>query len=219
MADASRTNTGPLAAVEKKTLIWLAERMPAWVNSDHLTSLGLLSMLCVGLSYWYARENEIGLALAVVFLTLNWLGDSLDGTLARVRGRLRPRYGFYVDHVCDCFGATFLLVGLGLSGYMSMFIALPLLVVYLLISCETYLATYSLRTFKMSHFGFGPTELRILLALGTVWVWFWPEALIGGTFYRVFDLGGAVAIAALTVVVIRSTIRNTIRLYREERLP
>ena len=90
--EAERVNDGILAVIEKKTLIWLAERMPARVNSDHLTTLGFLSLAAVGLSYWYARYSKIGLALAIVFFVLNWFGDSLDGTLARVRNRQRPRY-------------------------------------------------------------------------------------------------------------------------------
>src|ERR1035438_6787747 len=95
---AIRVNTSVLAAVEKRTLIWIAGRLPAWVNSDHLTTLGFLSLAATGLLYWRAQTNREALALAVVFLALNWFGDSLDGTLARVRNCQRPRYGFYVDH-------------------------------------------------------------------------------------------------------------------------
>ena len=105
---AERSNGSLLAALEKRTLIWLAERLPAWVNSDHLTALGFLSLVGVGLSYWYSRYSRAGLVLAVVFFVLNWFGDSLDGTLARVRQQQRPRYGFYVDHVLDACGSVFI---------------------------------------------------------------------------------------------------------------
>ena len=47
---------------------------------------------------------------------LNWFGDSMDGTLARVRGQQRPRYGFYVDHVVDVLGAVAMMVGMACSG-------------------------------------------------------------------------------------------------------
>ena len=117
--DSQRAQASFLAPVEKKCLIWLAQRTPPWIGSDHLTALGLVSLLGAGLSYWYAYWHRCGLAMVIVCLCLNWLGDSLDGTLARVRNRLRPRYGFYVDHIVDAFGTFFLLGGMGLSGYMS----------------------------------------------------------------------------------------------------
>jgi hypothetical protein len=94
--EAGRAQVSFLAPVEKKCLIWMAGRTPRWVNSDHLTALGLAAMLGAGLSYWYARWNSAGLWLVILCLAVNWLGDSLDGTLARVRNRQRPRYGFYV---------------------------------------------------------------------------------------------------------------------------
>src|SRR5579871_2706900 len=116
---AERTQTSVLSAIEKRALNWLAERMPAWVNSDHLTALGFLSLAGVGFSYWYAHRSREGLILAIVFLTFNWFGDSLDGTLARFRRQERPRYGFYVDHILDACGSVFVFGGLALSGYMS----------------------------------------------------------------------------------------------------
>src|SRR6185369_4737790 len=113
--EAGRSLTSILAPLEKRTLLWLAARLPLWVNSDHLTALALAAMLLAGLSYWLARVSAAGLLLVVVCLAVNWFGDSLDGTLARVRQHQRPRYGFYVDHVVDAAGAACLLGGLGLS--------------------------------------------------------------------------------------------------------
>ena len=113
-----------LATIEKKTLIWLAQRMPAWVNSDHLTLLGFVAMFAAGLCYWAASCDRADLIAVIVALAVNWFGDSLDGTLARVRNRLRPRYGFYVDHITDAIGTFFLMGGLALSSYMSPYIAL-----------------------------------------------------------------------------------------------
>src|SRR5713101_5268114 len=107
--DARRDLTSVLAPLEKRCLIWLAQAMPPWVNSDHLTGLALAAMVAAGLSYWLASVTPLGLLLVIVSLAVNWFGDSLDGTLARVRQHQRPRYGFYVDHVVDVFGAAFLL--------------------------------------------------------------------------------------------------------------
>ena len=115
---------GFLAVPEKKALLWLASKTPSRINSDHLTLLGLFSMLAAGASYWAASRNKFALILVVISLAANWLGDSLDGTLARYRNCQRPRYGYYVDHVIDLFGTAALLSGLALSGYMNHLIAL-----------------------------------------------------------------------------------------------
>ncbi|HOT00670.1 MAG TPA: CDP-alcohol phosphatidyltransferase family protein, partial [Acidobacteriota bacterium] len=132
--DAQRSQQSFLAPLEKRVLVWMAERLPAWINPDHLTGLGFLAMLGVGLSYWYASQSRLGLMLASVWLVVNWFGDSLDGTVARVRNQLRPRYGFYVDHICDAFGTCFMLGGLALSGYMSPPVAAALLITYLMLN-------------------------------------------------------------------------------------
>src|SRR5947209_941539 len=172
--DATRAQQSFLAASEKRALVWMAGRMPAWVGSDHLTVLGALGQLGAGLSYWLARTQRWALLAGVVCLAINWFGDSLDGTLARVRNRLRPRYGFYVDHVIDCFGVTALLGGLGISGYMHPLVAVWLLVAYLLLSSEIFLATYALGRFEMAYFHLGPTELRMLLCAGNLYLFLQP---------------------------------------------
>jgi phosphatidylglycerophosphate synthase len=217
--DATRVQQSVLATIEKRTLIWLAERLPAGVTSDHLTALALLAMLGVGLSYWLARMTPVGLVLASVCLAVNWFGDSLDGTLARVRRQQRPRYGYYVDHVVDAVGALFLFGGLALSGLMSAPVAAALLIVYFLLCIEIYLATHSLGEFHMSFFGFGPTELRILLAVGNLAVFLHPEASIAGHIFRLFDVGGVVGAAGLGITFIYAAIRHTRALYRAEPLP
>ncbi|HUA62071.1 MAG TPA: CDP-alcohol phosphatidyltransferase family protein [Verrucomicrobiae bacterium] len=217
--DAARAQVSFLAPIEKKCLIWLAHRTPPFINSDHLTLLGLVSLLGAGLSYWYASVNRAGLLLVIVCLCLNWLGDSLDGTLARVRNRLRPRYGFYVDHIVDAFGTFFLLGGLGLSGYMSRTIATGLLIAYFLLTIEVYLATYTIGTFHLSFWKFSPTELRILLMVGNAALFWRPWVHLFGAEYRLFDVGGAIGIAGLGMMVVWSSLRHTIQLYDAERLP
>ena len=206
------------ASIEKRVLIWLANHMPARVNSDHLTCLGLIGMLLAGVSYWLASYNLNFLILAIFWLAVNWLGDSLDGTLARVRNQQRPRYGFYVDHIIDAFGILFLLGGLALSGFMSPWVAAGLLIVYYLLSIEIALATVVFGTFKLSYGFFGPTELRILLAIGNVALMFHPMVHLFGRTYKLFDVGSVFAIAGLFLILICTAIQNTIKLYREERI-
>ncbi len=212
---AMRVQEGALAAGEKRLLIWMAERTPAWINSDHLTIIGFVAQLLTGLSYAMSRSSKLGLVVGIGFLALNWLGDSLDGTLARVRQKQRPRYGFYVDHILDSIGSVALMGGLGLSGYMSPAIAITLLVLFLLLSIQSYLATYTLGEFRMSFWSFGPTELRLLLAVGNLALLRWPTVLHG---HRLFDIGGAIGIAGMTAMLIFFTAKNTARLYHEERI-
>ena len=217
--DATRVLSSILSPLEKRTLHWLAARMPARVNSDHLTSLALLAMLGAGLSYWLASVTPLGLLLVVVCLAVNWFGDSLDGTLARVRQHQRPRYGYYVDHLVDAFGALFLLGGLALSGYMHPAIAFGLLLAYYLLSIEVYLAAHTVGRFKITHFYMGPTELRILLAIGNLVLLVHPHATILGQTYRLFDVGGVIAVAGLFITLLVSAVTSTRALYRAEPIP
>jgi phosphatidylglycerophosphate synthase len=216
--DAVRSLTSVLTPLETRTLIRLAHRMPPWVNSDHLTGLALVAMLLGGLSYWLASITRVGLLLAVACLAVNWFGDSLDGTLARVRHQQRPRYGFYVDHIVDAFGALFLVGGLSLSRYMTPVLALVLLAVYLMLLVEAFLATHVLGTFRMSFFKIGPTELRLLLAIGNVALLTHPTARVFGHTYLLFDVGGAVGIVGLLFTLVFATVTNARGLYRAEPL-
>jgi archaetidylinositol phosphate synthase len=216
--EAKRVMTSWSASLERRCLVWMAQRMPGWVNSDHLTALGFLGSVMAGVSYALSRWHPFALLLVVLWLGVNWLGDSLDGTLARVRNCQRPRYGFYVDHVLDAFGALFLLGGLGLSGYMSPMVAGALLVTYYLLSIEVYLATYCLASFRLSFWKFGPTELRLLLAVGNVALIWRPTTTILGPRLLLFDVGGVIGLACIAATVVIATVRNIIALYRAEPL-
>ncbi len=219
LVDTPRVLTSLLASVEKRCLVWLANRMPAWVTADHLTALGALAMLLAGSSYLLARWHPAGLVLATFWLAVNWFGDSLDGTLARVRNHLRPRYGFYVDHVVDAFGQLWLVGGMALSGYMHPYVGFALIIVFFLLSIEAYLATHARGRFRMSFWGFGPTELRIIIGIGNVRLLFDPTATLFGHEFLLFDVGAVVAIACMVVTLLVAVVRNTRALYLEEPLP
>ena len=209
---------GILAVPEKKALLWLAGRMPACVNSDHLTLLGLLSMFAAGGGFWVARWNRYALFAVIAALALNWFGDSLDGTLARVRSRQRVRYGYYVDHVIDLIGTAALLAGIAMSGFMTPLVAAALLSAYVLVAAETFLATHVRQVFQLSRFGFGPTELRVVLAAGALKLFADPWVNLGGERFLLFDVGGIVAIIGLLAAFLYSALCNTYRLYKEDRV-
>jgi archaetidylinositol phosphate synthase len=207
-----------MASTEKRALLWLASRTPSRIGPDDLTLLGLASQIGAGACYALAPWNRYALLGVIACLALNWLGDSLDGTLARVRQQQRPRYGFYVDHMVDSFGALALMGGLALSGCMRPWIAIGLLVAFLMLSIQSYLATHALGEFRLSFWRFGPTELRILLVVGNLALLWKPGVHLLGAYYRLFDIGGTIGLAGMTLMLIFFAAQNTMRLYREERI-
>jgi phosphatidylglycerophosphate synthase len=215
-----RINASFTAAAEKQLLTWIARRLPPRVTSDALSVLGFSAMVAAGASFAALRWTPWAAAAVVASLALNWFGDSLDGTVARVRRQERPRFGYYVDHVIDLAGTTLLMTGVACSGLMHPLLALAVLVSYLLVSAESYLATHAAGLFRMSFLGFGPTELRVVLAIGAVKCARSPFVdLFGGPTVRLFDVGGGVALAGLAIAFAVAAARNTRSLHRAEPLP
>ena len=215
---AVRIHTSVLASAEKRVLLSLAGRMPARIGSDHLTALGAAGLAGVGAAFWAGGSWSPALLLVVPLLAVNWFGDSLDGTVARVRLHERPRYGYYVDHVLDALGFVWLTGGLVLGGWMSPVIALAFLASYYLLVIEVSLAVHALGKFQMSFWRIGPTELRIVLALGALGLLHSPTLSVNGSTFLLFDLGGTVGAAGLLMTFLVSAIRNGVTLYRQERL-
>jgi phosphatidylglycerophosphate synthase len=214
-----REHRSLLAASEKRLLVWMAERLPPAINSDHLTALGALAMVGAGAAFAAVPATRWARVAVPVFLTINWFGDSLDGTVARVRDQQRPRYGFYLDHVVDVMNATMLFGGLAVSGLASPWIGCALLVAYLLLCAESFLATHTLGVFRISFSGFGPTELRILLSIAAITAISHPTVRPFGLGpWRLFDVGGLIGAAGMLTVFAISAVRNARALYRAEPL-
>ncbi|MGA3081283.1 MAG: CDP-alcohol phosphatidyltransferase family protein [Terracidiphilus sp.] len=216
---ARRVNQALTASIEKRALQWMAARAPMWLTSDQLTLLGLAAQVGAGVCYALSRYDRRALVLVILCLALNWLGDSLDGTLARVRHHERPRYGFYVDHMVDIFGSVALMCGLGCSGLLHWATAIAMLVAFLVLSSESYLATYTLSRFQLSQGIFGPTEIRLLLIAGNLALLRNPYATLFGHKILLFDFGGATAAVGMFAMAVGVTLRHTAELYREEPLP
>jgi archaetidylinositol phosphate synthase len=215
-----RQHNSILAAPEKRVLVWIASRLPRWINSDHLSALGLTAMAGAGASFCVAQVDPVaGASLVVLCLLLNWFGDSLDGTVARVRDQQRPRYGYYVDHVIDLAGTALLFGGLAASGFMSPLIATLVVAAFFLVSAETYLATHSRGVFKMAFIGVGPTELRILMAAGALALINTPTVDVPAFGQvRLWDLGGVVGSIGLAGTFVITSMKNVRALYLEETL-
>jgi phosphatidylglycerophosphate synthase len=183
-----------------------------------LSGLGLAAMAGAGASFSVAQADPVaGASLVVLCLLLNWFGDSLDGTVARVRGKQRPRYGYYVDHVIDLAGTAMLFAGLAVSGFMSPLIATLVVAAFFLVSAETYLATHARGVFKMAFVGVGPTELRILMAAGAVALINTPMVNVAGVGpVLLWDLGGVIGAIGMAGTFLITAMQNVRALYLEE---
>ena len=162
---AERIQTSIINALEKKALVWLAERQPKWVSSDFLSFIGFGGALLIALGYALTRISPYFLWLSTFGLLVNWYGDSLDGTLARVRKTQRPIYGYYLDHSLDCINEMLMFVGLGLSPLMDMRIALLMFIAYLLMTVNVSINAHLKGQFRLTYAKLGPTEFRIIAAI------------------------------------------------------
>jgi phosphatidylglycerophosphate synthase len=210
-----RVHTSVLADAEKRLLLRIAARLPRWISSDHLTFGAAAAMAGVGACFWAGGP---WLWLVCPLLFCNWFGDSLDGTLARVRRQERPRYGYYVDHVLDAFGCALLVGGLVLGRHLTAWIGFAFLSAYYLLLVEVALATHARGTFRLSFWGIGPTELRICLGLGTLQLIRAETVTLAGRVWLLFDAGAGFSMVGLALTVVYTAVRNSIALYREERL-
>ena len=158
-----RIQTSLLNGAEKKVLVWLAERQPRWMTSDILTGIGVIGAVIVAVGYFLSNYHIGWLWLASLGFVINWYGDSLDGTLARVRKTQRPIYGFYLDHNIDGVTMAIMCVGAGLSDMLNLYIAMAVLAVYLLLSISVYINAHLKGEFKLTYAGMGPTEFRLIM--------------------------------------------------------
>jgi phosphatidylglycerophosphate synthase len=204
------------AQAEKRLLVSMAERLPAWVTPDGLTALGVAGMAGAGLCYWLVPATPPALLGVNACLVLNWLGDSLDGTLARVRRRERPRYGFYLDHLVDGLGAVLVMAGLAASGLVRPGLALAGLVAYLLLQVHIALKAHATGVFQIAFGRIGGTELRMLvILLNTIAFARLPGVASSGL--GLFDAAVGTAVGLLTVTLLRDAFATARRLDRAER--
>ena len=207
-----------LASVERPVLLWLAARVPRRIRSNHLTGLGVLGATGAGIAYALTNYSHAWLWVASLMLVVNWVGDSLDGTLARVRGTQRPKYGYYLDHVVDAYSTAIIGLGLGLSPYVYLGIALGIVIVYLAMSINVYLESTVFGVFKISYGRVGPTEVRlILILLNTIAVITagWPYPL-GVPINRVANITLGIVLAGMVLLFIGRFARNLYKLAKLE---
>ena len=195
-----------LAVPVTRVIEWIARRLPSWVKPDHLTALGVVASIAIAAAYVLSNGDETWLWAASALLVVHWLGDSLDGTLARVRKSERPRYGYYLDHLVDAFATAAIGIGLGLSPYMLLAVGLAIVVAYLILSINTYLETHAFGVFTLGYGRFGPTEARLaLIAVNTLLV----LGIVGN---GLLDVLGIALAAAMIIALIGRAGKNLKRL-------
>jgi phosphatidylglycerophosphate synthase len=218
MATGTRELTFLLAAPERRLLEAIARRLPRWVTSDLLTALGVAGALITAAGYALSGRSTLWLLVACAGLGINWFGDSLDGTVARVRRLERPKYGYYLDHVVDAFSTAVVGVGIGLSPYMGLEIALGLVVLYLALSINVYLETAVFDVFRLGYGPFGPTESRVILVI-------WNLGVVGagaagldltGALSSVIDAAGILLGVGMAAIMATRFVRNLRELARLE---
>lgn len=209
------------ADIEQRLLVSMARRLPGWIHSDHLTLLGVIGAIGAGAGYALSVLSPHWLWLASAMLAINWYGDSLDGSLARVRHAQRPRYGYYLDHAVDAFTTVLIGLGIGLSPFVSLYVGLAIVIIYLLMSINVYLESKVYSEFKMDYGVLGPTEVRIILiVLNTVAIWLTtsdrvtPEEIAPGA-----NLGVSAVLGIMAVLLLWRFGGNLRRLAREDPLP
>ena len=209
-----RVNDILLGPLERPALQWLAAHMPTWMNPDILTGIGVMGAVIIFFSYWLSNEVPAFLWVASLGFVINWFGDSLDGTLARYRKIERPKYGFFVDHTMDCFSEVLVVMGLGLSPYVTFSVACLALIGYLLMSVLVYIRTYVYGVFQISYGKFGPTEVRVILILLNVVMYFLgaPEVELPLGLGTVYDIPIALVAVVLVMLFTAGTIRDAVEL-------
>ena len=216
--EAKRRATFVLSEAEKRLLVHIARHLPRWLLPDHMTLIGLFGSALITFAYLMTNLGPGWFWVASLGFAINWFGDSLDGTLARVRRIQRPRYGFYLDHLTDAFSTLAIGLGLGLSPYMLLSVGMAIVVAYLILSINIYLESQVLGDFRFGYGVVGPTETRIVLVvLNTVAVLIGPIPFeVFGLGATVFDLVGLIAVVVMTGMLSRRVIRNLRNLGRLE---
>lgn len=216
-ADAVRIQTSFLNALEKKILVWLAERQPKWMTSDILTYIGTFGAVVIAAGYILSAWNINFLWLSSLGFVINWYGDSLDGTLARVRKTQRPVYGYYIDHTVDCINEFIMFIGIGLSGLMHFSLAMVILAVYFMLTINVSINAHLKKEFRLTYAKLGPTEFRILAIIAnTVLALVRPISEFALTFFifgREFtlaslDIVGIVVLLVLAVIYLTTIVRD-----------
>lgn len=220
-ASHKRINQSLLYTLEKPILLWLAKHMPGKINSDHMSLLGFLAAIMIGVSYPLADNQPVFLWAAVAGYVLNWFGDSLDGTLARYRKQERPRYGYFLDHSIDVISITIILTGLGFSSFSRIELAWGVNLLYLLMIIYTSLANFTSRKFQISFAAVGPTEIRILGIIASIWLYFNDTRIVhlGSLDMNFFETLMLLLIIIFIPIYLVTTIVQILHLAKEEPLP
>lgn len=212
-----RIQTSLLNGVEKKVLVWLAQRQPRWADSDMLTFVGFIGAVVIALGFLLSNLSVHFLWITILGFAINWYGDSLDGTLARVRKEQRPVYGFYIDHTVDAINEAFMFMGAGLSPFMRFDLACVLLVFYLMLTLNVSMNAHLKGEFRLTYVKLGPTEFRLICVVACMLLMWVPGIRecsfelpwLGGILsIGILDVIGAVILLALVIIYVVTILQD-----------
>lgn len=216
-ADAVRIQTSVLNAAEKKVLVWLAERQPKWMTSDILTYIGTFGSIIIAIGYILSARNLAFLWLSSLGFIINWYGDSLDGTLARVRNKQRPIYGYYIDHTVDCINELIMFIGIGLSGLIHFELSMLVLALYFMLTINVSINAHLKKEFRLTYASMGPTEFRIIMIIiNTLLATIRPLGAFSHTYIlrgheltlRALDYAGIAILAVLSIIYMVTVVKD-----------
>ncbi len=212
-------NTGITAYPEERIKEWVCPRIPKWINSDHLTALGVFAIILVAIGFILGFQDRIYLLLVVVGLFLHWFGDSFDGSLARYRKKTRPNYGYYIDHMVDAIAIIIFALGLGISGFVRIDLALLFAIMYMALMIHVELVTFVQNRFKYSFGLIGPTEMRILGVFITIYMYLAPVKYynVVGYYISQYDIAFLIMSGLMGVVLLFSILQKAVELDKKDR--
>lgn len=211
-------NTAITAKAEEKAKEIICPRIPKWISPDHLTFIGIIGIVIVSIGFILGYLNRYYLGLVPLGLIINWFGDSFDGSIARYRKRTRPNYGYYIDKMVDAIVMIVFGLGLGLSGFVKIEIAILLTAIYLAMMINVDLLVYVKGEAKNSFGWFGPTEIRIIGIIISAVMFFIPVKSydIYGYLVTQYDIVVLVLSVLMFLILISEIVKNGIRLNKED---
>jgi phosphatidylglycerophosphate synthase len=211
-------NTAITAGIEEKAKDFICPRIPKWMKPDHLTVIGVIGILITSVGFILGFFNRTWLLLVSIGLTINWFGDSFDGSIARYRKRTRPNYGYYIDKIIDAVVVIILALGLGLSGFVKIEIALLLSSIYLAMMLHVDLIVHVENKSQNSFGMFGPTEIRIIAMAVSVLMYFIPVSYynIYGHYLTQYDFATFGISLLMFIILLVSIVKKGRKLHKED---
>lgn len=212
-AGASKTNTSFLSPLERRLAPVVIPRIPAWLETHHLTMLTLVWSLLILLFGFFAAGNIRWLWLVSLMIFFQYVTDHYDGKVGKYRNTGLLRWGYYMDHLLDYFFLCSVIIGYAfILPERSRYQLLLMLAVFGAYDFSTFLAFAATDRLKISYLKFGPTEFRLaLIVINVLLILFGTRYMISGLKY--VNAGAVVGLC----ILVYSTQKKVWQLDMEEK--